>query len=254
MIESLQSKIRSGGTPSIDDLTNLARETHMTETSKDTAAWRRYEQMRPREEVPINADLLDTFSGAYATADGTLSIVTNHGGQLAYRIVGQSDIDIFPEAETEFFMKVLPVQIKFCRDHDGRIDGLVHHQNGFEDHARKVAVDPILRIEVEIQQRIRDQKSMPGSEDILRRLIEEHARGEPDLDGMAPALAALAIEQKDFIQSELEKAGSLKALSFKGVQQGLDIYEVGFENAKIEWGFAVTYRGKVSHLYLRPAL
>lgn len=79
------------------------------------------------------------------------------------------------------FMKVLPVQIKFCRDHDGRIDGLVHHQNGFEDHARKVAVDPILRIEVEIQQRIRDQKSMPGSEDILRRLIEEHARGNPTL-------------------------------------------------------------------------
>lgn len=254
VIESLQSKIRSGRTPSIDDLTNLARETHMTETSKDTAAWRRYEQMRPRDEVPINADLLDTFSGAYETADGTLSIVTNHDGQLAYRIVGQSDIDIFPEGETEFFMKVLPVQIKFCRDHDGRVDGLVHHQNGFEDHAQKVALDPVLRIEAEIQQRIRDQKSMPGSEDILRRLIEEHTRGEPALDGMAPALAALAIEQKDFIQSELEKAGPLKALSFKGVQQGLDIYEVEFENAKMEWGFAVTHRGKVSHLYSRPAL
>jgi DNA-binding transcriptional MerR regulator len=254
VIENLQSKIRSGATPSIDDLTNLARETHMTEPSQDTAAWRRYEQMRPRTEVPINAGLLNDYSGAYETADGTISIVTNHGGQLAYRIVGQSDIDIFPEGAAEFFMKVLPVQIKFCRDQDGRVDGLVHHQNGFEDHATKVALDPILNVEAHVQQRIRDQKPMAESENILRRLIEEHAQGEPNLDDMAPALAALAVEQKEFIQKDLEKAGALKSLSFKGVQQGLDIYDVEFENTKMEWGFAVTHRGKISHLYLRPAL
>ncbi|WP_337268644.1 hypothetical protein [Oryzifoliimicrobium ureilyticus] len=85
-------------------------------------------------------------------------------------------------------------------------------------------------------------------------MIEEHARGEPDLDGMSPALAAAAIEQKDAICRELQAAGALKHLTFKGVQNGLDIYEVAFEHAKLEWGFAFTHRGKMSHLYFRPVL
>ena len=93
---------------------------------------------------------------------------------------------------------------------------------------------------------------MPDGEHILRRVIEEHARGKPDITGMSPGLAVLASEQKNHIQSELEKAGPVKELSFKGVSHGLDIYDVKFENAKMEWGFARTFKGKISHLYLRP--
>ncbi|WP_337268645.1 MerR family transcriptional regulator [Oryzifoliimicrobium ureilyticus] len=150
VIENLQAKMRSGVTPTVDDLTHLARETHMSEPSRDSAAWRRYEQMRPRTEVSIAAHLLNDYAGAYEMADGTLSIVTNHGGQLAYRIVGQSDIDIFPEGEAAFFMKALPVQITFRRDAQGKVTSLVHHQNGFEDHAAKTAIEPILAIEAEV--------------------------------------------------------------------------------------------------------
>jgi DNA-binding transcriptional MerR regulator len=252
VIEALQSKIRSGTPASVDDLMNLARETNMAEPLKDTVAWRRYEQMRPRTEIAVNTTLYDDYAGAYETVDGTLSVVSHRDGRLFYRIVGQSDIEIFPESDTEFFMKVLPVQITFERDQDGQARGLNHHQNGFQDHARRADSEHVRNIEDEVQQRIKDQRPMPEGESILRRVIEEHARGEPNLDGMSPALAVLAEEQKDFIQIELEKAGDLKGLSFKGVSQiGLDIYDAEFEHAKIEWGFAVTYRGKISHLYLR---
>ena len=252
VIEELQSKIRSGATPSLDDLTNLARRAHMTEPSKDTAAWRRYEQMRPRTEISVDPALLEDYSGAYETQDGTISIVSRRDGRLFYRIVGQEDIEIFPESDTGFFMKVLPVQIVFVRGPDGQIAGLVHHQNGFEDHARRVDLEPMLSLEAGVQQRMQDQKPMADSETTLRRLIDEHVRGEPDVEGMAPALAALVIEQKDYIQGELEQAGAVKTLSFNGVAQGLDVYDVEFEKAKMEWGFALTHRGKVSHLYLRP--
>lgn len=252
LIEALQAKIRSGTPASVDDLMNLARETNMAEPLKDTVAWRRYEQMRPRTEIAINTALYDDYAGAYETADGTLSVVSHRDGQLFYRIVGQSDIEIFPESDTEFFMKVLPVQITFERDQDQQVRRLNHHQNGFEDHAFRADLDQVRNIEDGIQQRIKDQKPMPEGKIVLRRVIEEHARGEPDLNGMSPALAVLAEEQKGFIQTELEKAGKLKGLSFKGVSQvGLDIYDADFEHAKIEWGFALTYRGKISHLYLR---
>ncbi|MGB3814982.1 MAG: MerR family transcriptional regulator [Shinella sp.] len=254
VIDALQAKIGAGTAPSVDDLIHLARETKMNEPSHETAAWRRYEQMRPRTEVAIDPRLLDDYAAAYETEDGTLSIVSRQGDTLFYRIVGQSDIEIFPESNSEFFMKVLPVQLKFRRDADGQVVGLIHHQNGFEDSAERTALEPVLAIENDVQQRIRDQKPMVKSEAILRRLIDQLSRGEPDLDGMAPALAALVTEQKEGIQKEMEDAGNLKTLSFKGVSEGLDIYDVQFAKAKMEWGFALTHRGKVSHLYLRPSL
>ena len=70
----------------------------------------------------------------------------------------------------------------------------------------------------------------------------------------APALAEAAVEQKDFIRGELDRAGELKTLSFKGVSYGVDVYDVQFANAKMEWGFSLNPRGKISALYLRPAL
>jgi len=254
VIEALQAKIDGGTTPSVDDLIHLARETKMTEPSHDTVAWRRYEQMRPRSEIAINPHRLDDLAGAYETADGTLSIVSVKDNQVFYRIVGQSDLQIFPESEIEFFMKVLPVQIKFRRDAAGAVIGLVHHQNGFEDIAERVDLAEVLAIEDVVRQRIRDQKPMADSEALLRRLIGEFQRGAPDLDGLAPALASLVTDQMETILIDLDEAGDLKAVSFKGVAEDLDIYEVEFANMKMEWGFARTHRGKVSHLYLRPSL
>lgn len=251
VIDALQAKIGSGAIVSIDDLTHLARETNMTESTQNTPAWRRYEQMRPRTEVSINPRLLVSYVGAYATEDGTISIVSERDGQLFYRIVGQADIEIVPESDTQFFMKELPVQITFNHDEKGKVSSLTHHQNGFEDPAEKMDINRALHIEQEVKQRIEDQRPMLDSELILRGVIEDHARGEPDTEGMSPPLAALAAEQKEFIRTELEKAGPVKALSFKGVAQGLDIYDVEFENAKMEWGFARTFKGKISHLYLR---
>ncbi|WP_207897524.1 hypothetical protein [Rhizobium sp. PP-F2F-G48] len=112
---------------------------------------------------------------------------------------------------------------------------LRHHQNGFEDHAFRTDLDQVRNIEDAVQERIRAQKPLPEGEMVLRDVIEEHARGEPHLDRMSPALAVLADEQKSFIQAELNKAGELKQLSFKGVSQvGLNIYDADFEHAKIE--------------------
>ena len=253
VIEALQSKIRSGATASIDDLTNLAKETNMAEPLKDTVAWRRYEQMRPRTEIAVNTSLYDDYAGGYESDDGTFFVVSRRDGQLFYRVVGQPDIEIFPESDAGFFMKALPVQVTFQLD-GGQVRGLIHHQNGFEDHAVKVGPERVRLIDEEAQRRVRDQTPVPDSEPILRRVIEQHMCGEPDLDAMVPALAAAAVEQKDFIRGELDQAGELKTLSFKGVSYGLDVYDVQFANAKMEWGFSLTRRGKIAALYLRPAL
>ncbi|TCM53040.1 DNA-binding transcriptional MerR regulator [Rhizobium sp. PP-F2F-G48] len=71
-------KIRSGLSASLDDLMTLAKETNVAEPSKDTVAWRRYEQMRPR--IEIDTARYDDYSGAYETDGGTLSIVSHRDG------------------------------------------------------------------------------------------------------------------------------------------------------------------------------
>lgn len=253
LIEALRSKITAGVPVSIDDLTRLAKETKMTDTANDTMAWRRYEQNRPRTEIAIDTSVYDDYAGYYQLEEGQFYVVSHRDGRIFTRVVGQSDIEIFPESPTQFFMKVLPVQVSFFRDSDGVVRSLVHHQNGAEIPARRVDAEPVRQAEEQLQKRIRDKVAVPNSEAILRRTIVEHMRGEPDFDNMAPPLAALAREQKDAVRTMLDAAGPLRELTFKGVgQAGFDVYHARFENAEMEWGFALADDGKLGGLYLRP--
>jgi len=253
LIEGLRSRIAAGSPISIDDLTRLAKETSMTDTTNDTVAWRRYEQNRPRTEITIDTSVYDDYAGYYRLEEGQFYIVSHRDGRIFTRVVGQSDIEIFPESPTQFFMKVLPVQVSFVRDADGVVRSLIHHQNGAETPARRVDAALVQQAEERLQTRIRDRVAAPDSEAILSRTIAEHMRGEPDFDNMAPPLAALAREQKDMVQTMLAAAGPLEGLTFKGVgQSGFDVYHVRFENTEMEWGLALGDDGKLSGLYLRP--
>lgn len=254
MIEILQTKVAGGGTLTITDLTKLAKESNMADTTKDAVAWRRYEQNRPRTEVPIDTSIYADYAGFYRLKDGPFYVVSTKDGRLFTRVVGQSDIEIFPESETEFFMKVLPVQVAFVRDSVGSVGSLVHHQNGTESPAERVDPELVKRAEEELQSRIRNKIPMPDSEAIMRRIVVEHLRGEPDFDSMAPALAELARQQRDIVQADLARAGDLKDISFRGVSQaGWDVYDVRFANTNMEWSFILEADGKIGGLYLRPS-
>jgi DNA-binding transcriptional MerR regulator len=253
-IQALQSKITAGEAVSIDDLMSLAKETKLTDDTNAGVAWRRYEQHRPRTEAVIDKAIYEDYAGTFQLDSGPFYVVSHRDDRLFTRVVGQIDIEIFPESETQFFMKALPVQVTFERDAHGQVSSLVHHQSGFDVRASRVDPELVKRSEGELERRIREKLPLPDSETIIRRVIGEHMRGEPDFDGMAPALAALAREQREMIQADLKRAGALKTIAFRGVGGGgFDIYDVRFENAKMEWGFALAVDGKISGLYLRPS-
>ena len=254
MIEILQTKVAGGETLTVTDLTNLAKESNMADTTKDAVAWRRYEQNRPRTEVTIDPAVYADYTGFYRLKDGPFYVVSVKDGRLFTRVVGQSDLEIFPESETEFFMKILPVQVSFVRDADGVVSSLVHHQNGAEIPAERVDPEIVDRAEEDLRRRIRDRVAMPDSEVIMRRIVAEHLRGEPDFDSMAPPLAELARQQRDIVQADLARAGELKDISFRGVSQaGWDVYDVRFANTDMEWSFILGADGKIGGLYLRPS-
>jgi DNA-binding transcriptional MerR regulator len=249
---AMQEKIAAGAAVSIDDLIQLAKETSMAD-DHDTVAWKRYEQNRPRTEVAIDKAVYANYAGAYEFADdGNYYFVVSRDGKLFTRVIGQADLEIFPESETNFFMKALPVQVTFIRDPDGAVNSLVHHQGGAEIKAVRVDAAVAAKAEAELEWRRREKIPQQGSEARLRRVIAAHQRGEPDYEEMSPMLAALAREQREAVVAGLKAVGALKSLKFRGVGvSGVDIYDVVFENDQMEWGIMIGRDGKISTLYFR---
>ena len=50
----------------------------------------------------------------------------------------QLRLRLWPEAETEFFLKEVDAQITFVVDAQGAVTGMVLHQNGLRPTAKKV--------------------------------------------------------------------------------------------------------------------
>ncbi|MGN6157025.1 MAG: MerR family transcriptional regulator [Devosia sp.] len=253
-IDAAQATIAAGGVISIDGLMDLLKETTMSDKSKDTVAWRRYDQNRPRTEVAIDKALYAQYKGAYQLEDGTFYEVIHKDGHLFTRVIGQPEIEIFPEAVDRFFMTALPVQVTFVRGSEGSVIGLVHHQYGEEMEGTRIDQAVLDEADAELQKRVREKLAFPRSAEIIRRIIDEASRGQTNYEAMSPALAALAREQSEIVQATMKNAGALEELSFKGVSaQGWDVYEAMFDHAKMEWAFMLAADGKISGLYLRPS-
>lgn len=253
-IRTLQTRVAAGERLSTDELLKLAKETNMPDTSSDAIAWRRYEQARPRAEAKIDPALYAEYAGHYQL-DGMGYVVADRGGRLFTRMTGQPELEIFPEEPDRFFYKAVTAQITFVRDGKGAVSGLVLHQSGYDLPASRVDGSVIKAIEDALDDRIKHKTPLPDSETLLRRIIAEHQRGEPDYERMSPPLAALAREQSAMIKDDLERIGSLKSVSFKGVGPGgWDVYDVRFENGNMEWGFALAADGKFSGIYLKRSL
>jgi uncharacterized protein YneR len=85
---------------------------------------------RERQAVQVDPALYDAYAGEYELTSGFSIAVTREGDRIFAQATGQPKIEIFPESETRFFLKVADAQIEFVRSADGEVTGLVLHQNG----------------------------------------------------------------------------------------------------------------------------
>ncbi|MBB3915392.1 MerR family transcriptional regulator [Rhizobium fabae] len=251
-INALRQRIAAGEPISINELVSIAKETSMNDQSADAVAWRRYEQARPRTEGEIAPELHDHYLGAYLFDWGSSITIARREGGLTAQVLGQEAIDIYPEKEDEFFYRVVTAQISFHRGQDGRVDSLVLHQDGYEQLAPRIDVAEAARLAADLENRTKNRRPVDNSEVLLRSVIAEHQSGEVDYDRMVPALADAGREQVSMIRADLERAGALRSISFKGVSSdGWDVYDVAFENAVMEWRFALAADGRFSGLFFR---
>jgi hypothetical protein len=88
--------------------------------------------------VTVDQKIYDAYVGQYELGPGFIITVTKEGGKLMGEAPGQPKVELFPESESKFFLKVAAIQITFTRDEKGNVSGLVLRQNDKDLEAKKI--------------------------------------------------------------------------------------------------------------------
>jgi len=91
-----------------------------------------------RQAAQVDPALFDAYAGVYELGPGFQITVTREGDHLMGQPTGQPKLEIFPESETRFFLKVVDAQIEFQRGADGKATELTLFQGGREIPGKKV--------------------------------------------------------------------------------------------------------------------
>ena len=83
-----------------------------------------------RTEITVDSTVLESYVGVYQLAPTFAITVTREGSSLFAQATGQSRFQLFAEAPTEFFLKVVDAQITFEKDSSGKVVRLILHQGG----------------------------------------------------------------------------------------------------------------------------
>jgi serine-type D-Ala-D-Ala carboxypeptidase/endopeptidase len=92
---------------------------------------------KEHKQIAVDPKLFDGYVGSYELAPGFILTVTREGDHLFTQATGQSKIEVFPESDRDYFLKVVDAQITFETDSQGRATGLMLHQSG-DHHAKRI--------------------------------------------------------------------------------------------------------------------
>ncbi|HKP70076.1 MAG TPA: serine hydrolase [Pyrinomonadaceae bacterium] len=88
-----------------------------------------YTLPKQRVAITLPSQALDKFVGDYQLLPGTVLTVTNEGGKLFMKLTGNAqNLELFPESDKEFFLKVVDAQLKFETDTAGKVTQVIFKQ------------------------------------------------------------------------------------------------------------------------------
>lgn len=94
---------------------------------------------KERRAIDVKGDVLARYVGTYQLAPNIALDVTLKDGALYLHPTNQATMRLWPESETDFFLKELDAQFTFVRDAQGAATAVVFHQNGQAVTAPKVS-------------------------------------------------------------------------------------------------------------------
>ena len=93
---------------------------------------------KQRTAIDVKADVLARYVGTYQLAPNLALEITLKDGALYVQPTNQATMRLWPESETDFFLKELDAQLSFVRDAQGVTTGAVLHQGGQNLNAPRV--------------------------------------------------------------------------------------------------------------------
>jgi hypothetical protein len=89
-------------------------------------------------EISIDPAIFDAYVGDYELAPNFILKVWRDGAAFWTQATGQGAINIYPESDSRFFLKVTPAALQFHKNEQGEVTHLTLFQAGREMPARKV--------------------------------------------------------------------------------------------------------------------
>ncbi|MGV0026158.1 serine hydrolase [Phormidesmis priestleyi] len=98
----------------------------------------KYEPPKERKAIAINPKLYEAYVGRYELAPNFILTITKAGDRLFAQATGQPKVELFPESETNFFIKEVDAQVTFVRDQQRQVNQLILHQSGQNVPAKRL--------------------------------------------------------------------------------------------------------------------
>ncbi len=91
-----------------------------------------------RKEISVAPAVLEPYVGEYELAPNFTIVVTREGARLFGQPTAQQRFQLWPETETDFFLKEVNAQVRFVRDAAGKVANLILFQDGQQAPGRKI--------------------------------------------------------------------------------------------------------------------
>ena len=100
-----------------------------------------YKVPAERKVAKVDPKVYDAYAGRYQIAPGMVLTVTRDGDRLMAEPTGQPRMEILPESETEFFLKLGDAKLAFVKDDKGKVTHAVLRQGTRETKAKRLDAD-----------------------------------------------------------------------------------------------------------------
>ena len=90
------------------------------------------------KETNVNPEIYKMLTGEYQLAPNFTITITTEDNRIYEQATGQQKLEIFPNSEYEYYLKVVNAQISFVKDDTGKITELILHQNGRDIPGKKI--------------------------------------------------------------------------------------------------------------------
>jgi serine-type D-Ala-D-Ala carboxypeptidase/endopeptidase len=93
---------------------------------------------KDHQAITVDPKIFDGYIGRYELAPSFAITISRDGDQFFAQGTGQRKVEIFPESDRDYFLKVVDAQITFETDSQGKATRLILHQNGANQPGKRI--------------------------------------------------------------------------------------------------------------------